>query len=276
MSMVKGLAMSAAGGLLGAAVWAGVAFGTGYEFGILAWLVGGMAGLGMYMGADQKRTRLTGVAAAAIALMAVLGGKFAAVSLYIDRMIAAEEQVAIDDEVAQDYLRSQIYDEMLTQQSDFTWPDGVDADDAMEQGMFPLEVTTAAARRWGAMDEATRTQFKSDLQATSDADRRHAQGVLTGLAFVFSFGLFDLLFVGLAVSSAYKFGAAAPTSKTGDEASLESYQTPISAPAPLAGEPLSGPLARVPGGSASAGGSGDPAAPRPNEPPLVIKRKEAA
>lgn len=267
MSMIKGIACSVGGGMVGAAIWAGAAFATGYEFGILAWVVGGLAGLGMYFGAGSSRTRLTGVAAAAIALVAVLGGKFIAVSLYIDHMIAKEGAAVIDDEVAQQHMRSEIYDQMVVEQVDLTWPDGMDAGDAMEEGYFPVEVTAAAARRWNAMDEVDREQFKTNLQAATDADLRHAQGVLTGLAFIFSFGLLDLLFVGLAVSSAYKFGAVAPGSPDRD-----AVGGPVvtSDPATEFAAPSAGPLSRIPGGV------GDPESPRANEPPLIIKRKDAA
>lgn len=266
MSMLKGLGCSVAGGVLGGAVWAGLAFATGYEFGILAWLVGGLAGLGMYLGAGPSRSRITGVMAAAIAIVAVLGGKFVAVSLYIDRMIAKEGEVIVDDQIAQDQICSDIYEQMLAEQAEFTWPDGVDADSAMEEGYFPIEVTTAARRRWSAMDPVSREEFKTALQASSDADMRHAQGVLTGLAFIFSFGLLDLLFVGLAISSAYKFGAAAPDRPAADAAA--GPVADAAGPDPVA--PSAGPLSRIPTAF------DQPQAPRANEPPLIIKRKDAA
>lgn len=227
-------------------------------------LVAGLAGLGMYLGAGPFRTRVTGVQAAVLALVAVLGGMFVAVSLPIDRMIARECGLVIDDHIAQVRIWSELCEHRLPARVSCTWPHGVDADTAMEHGNFPIEVSTAARRRWSAMDPASRDEFKTAVQASVDAEMRHAQDALTGLAFIFSFGLFDLLFVALAIFSAYKFGAAGPDR-------LAAAAKPVVAAAePDAVAPHAGPLSRVPLTTDR------PQTFRAHEPPLIIQRKNAA
>lgn len=70
-----GCALSAAGAFIGAGVWYGVAMGTGYEIGYIAWGVGVLAGLGMKLGYGNENLRgaLAAVVFACVGIIAAKG-----------------------------------------------------------------------------------------------------------------------------------------------------------------------------------------------------------
>ena len=80
------LALAAGGALIGALLWAGIAYATGYEIGYVAWAIGGLAGGGMVLGGGR------GVAHAALAAGLALGGiafgKYFGTSLVVDHQLA--------------------------------------------------------------------------------------------------------------------------------------------------------------------------------------------
>lgn len=80
------------GGMIGAAAWAIIGYGTGYELGIIAWALGGLVGFGgTTLG---KATRANGVMCAIVALLAMVAGKYATMYLLIQHeQRAAEEQL---------------------------------------------------------------------------------------------------------------------------------------------------------------------------------------
>jgi hypothetical protein len=83
------LVLAAAGALLGALLWAGIARLTGYEIGYVAWAVGGLAGGGAVLGGGR------GTVVAAIAAVAALGG-IAGGKLYGAQLVVEHQLEAID------------------------------------------------------------------------------------------------------------------------------------------------------------------------------------
>lgn len=60
--------------LVGALIWSGIASVTGYEFGFIAWVIGGAVGMSVAMSGSAGEK--AGLACAAFALLAILGGKY--------------------------------------------------------------------------------------------------------------------------------------------------------------------------------------------------------
>jgi predicted Zn finger-like uncharacterized protein len=76
------------GGLIGAALWAGVIYLTGYEVGYIAIGVGALTGIGVRIMAGEDDGWGPGLTALAIAILAVVAGKFFGVSLLVDHYVA--------------------------------------------------------------------------------------------------------------------------------------------------------------------------------------------
>jgi hypothetical protein len=91
---VLGVLGSIIGAVLGAATWCLIAVLTNYEVGIIAWVLGGLAGLGMALGYRQARTA-AGITAAVIAVLGIAGAKVMIFS-YMERegLALARQQLA--------------------------------------------------------------------------------------------------------------------------------------------------------------------------------------
>jgi hypothetical protein len=81
-SKIKGMFGALLGGLLGAAIWAGVVYWTGYEIKYVAIGVGALTGLGSRLLGGGRDYHL-GLFATACAVVAILGGQFMAAKIYI-------------------------------------------------------------------------------------------------------------------------------------------------------------------------------------------------
>jgi hypothetical protein len=86
-SFGRGVLYSVIGAAIGAAIWAGVAIGTHYEIGWIAWGLGALAGAGMALGHEDKDGTAAGITAAGISLAGILAAKFI-IYQYLTGMIA--------------------------------------------------------------------------------------------------------------------------------------------------------------------------------------------
>ncbi|MHC4478779.1 MAG: RING finger protein [Planctomycetota bacterium] len=74
-SFLRGCLLSAIGALLGGVIWFVVAVVSDYEFGMIAWLVGGLAGWGMNFGNGGGVSTFTGIVAAVMAFIGIVAAK---------------------------------------------------------------------------------------------------------------------------------------------------------------------------------------------------------
>jgi len=76
LSFPKWIVAGGIGGLIGAAIWAGISYATNYEVGWIAWGVGFLVGVGVRVSAGENEEGFApGLTAAVVAIVAVLGGK---------------------------------------------------------------------------------------------------------------------------------------------------------------------------------------------------------
>ncbi len=75
-SLVLGCVLAVVGAVIGAVAWTIVAIATEYQFGVIAWGVGGLTGFGMALGLRQI-SALGGIVAAALSLVSIVVAKFA-------------------------------------------------------------------------------------------------------------------------------------------------------------------------------------------------------
>ncbi len=201
-NLMKALAGGFLGGGIGAVVWMLISFTTGYEVGIIAWLVGFLSGLGVMIGTRGTGGTGYGLLASGIAVVCILGGKLGAVSLEIDRF--EREELTVTEANAIDYLSSEVASEMTESGTldDSAWADLADDEN------YPAVVVAEAQRRWEAMPADERAAFMRDTTAENKAVAEQYRGIATILFFFLSFGLWGFLWLGLATVSAFKLGSA--------------------------------------------------------------------
>jgi len=187
-----------AGGLVGAAAWAAVTYFTEYEIGWIAWGIGAVVGLAVGRSAGGKFGVAPGVVAAAVAVLAVLGGKLAAASLLLSNTLNFD-----DPDLLISCIADEVVEEFHAQGQPVRWPPNVVPSEAVEESEYPEDVWAVALVRWQAMTPKDREDFKQAIKAEvggGDQSLRLA-------AFLATFSAYDLLWVGLAAVTAFKLGS---------------------------------------------------------------------
>ena len=190
------------GGTLGAAIWAAIGHFTGYEVGWIAWLVGVLVGLGTAV-LGKEGGMLPGIIAAIVAILAVGIGKFAVVNLAVDGAFAQIDTSATDQD-AISLLADDIVEKREAAGQTIDWPD---TDSEAISDSYPADIWQEALASWNRMPPADQQawidhaqyQYRTNLQAYTEDVKAEV--------FSESFTPFDLLWLLLAVASAFKLGS---------------------------------------------------------------------
>lgn len=224
MAMGFALIGGSVAGLIGAGIWAAVAYNVRYEHSLLAWVIGGAVGFGVLVGARGYAGLMTGVMAAVIAIAAVIGGRMWAISLIVDDLVAEidfEEFERVDRSEILSYLATDIADEWEAAGERLRWPPGYDNDIAWEQHEFPEDVWTEAQTRWNVWDEAQRDQYvaatESEMSQVSQDLQNFTSTDNLQQVFFDTLSPIDFLFFGLAIITAAGVGSGGELSMRGDD-----------------------------------------------------------
>ncbi len=186
------------GGAVGAGLWAIVSYLTGYEIGWIALGIGFVVGAGVRAGAGSTGGALTGAVAVVIAFVSIFAGKYAAIQIEYGDLLTAgltdEQVIAI---VARDMAHER---EGAGEVLD--WPANV-SDAAPDAAYFPPEIWDEANTYWLMLDDSQQAQVRVAVLAEFEQLRDQ----YSGIAFLFSFGMMDFLWFGLAGVTAFKLGA---------------------------------------------------------------------
>jgi hypothetical protein len=217
----------AAGGMVGAAVgalaWALVTRYTGYEIGWVAWIIGGVVGLGVRVGAGKTGATGMGpgVVAVGCAVLGVLAGKYFAVSWIasspkvkqqIDSVVNAELTKYYNDEYVISYIADDIVEEYQEQGRALRYPEGANLEDPSSRADYPSDVWRRAERTWNSMSVTDQIEYRDALRertrALMHASYNSRRGEIAVEAFRRSFNAFDILWIVLAVLTAWRIGSA--------------------------------------------------------------------
>lgn len=226
MNVGRWIVGGALGGLVGAAVWAALAYYAEREFAIVAWAIGGLVGMGVRSQARDDVGAGPGVTAVLIAVAAIMLGKFLAISLIVDNLQAKFGDINLPEPTAES-VQVRFANEITAERQHKGGEGGKvalpnDEDDEGPAGGealtdFPPDIAKAAADRWNKMspadrDKAFREQKEMNdkfIQALGEGGLVGNAGELKWNAFKESFGAFDILFVVLAVFTAFRIGSGA-------------------------------------------------------------------
>jgi hypothetical protein len=220
------LGLSALGGAIagaaGAILWAVIAYQANLEIGWIAWLIGIMVGAGTVLMARGHAGVMTGLIAAAIALLSIGAGKYAAVSMVVDATLKHDKSVAaamhhqITDEEIIAVIAHGLAEDQATAGKTLQWPSGVDPDEAERPEQFPPGIWSDAEAVFGAMSPVEKDQVHSKMQELSDAAIREGMASLKEEAFKSTLGVHDVLWAILAICSAFAIGSGARSIGPGD------------------------------------------------------------
>jgi hypothetical protein len=215
------------GGAIGAAVWAAIVYFSGYEVGFVAWGIGVLVGIGVRVGSGQHTGIANGILAVCIAVSAIAIGKYSAVHFLVNDKMAEIEKLVdgqlaamhVDEEVWEFVIADQLIEELEAKGEKIQWPGGTrpaSLDDVDEEAEYPVEVLKDARARWANMSGEEKESYKVAIEGTWKDEMRSGVRVeadaIRDQAFAESWGLLDIVFVLLAVASAFKLATGAETS----------------------------------------------------------------
>ena len=214
MSIGKAIVGGVIGGVIGAAAWAAVGYFTNRELGLLAWGVGGLVGLGVRLGARDNLGLVPGLAAAAIAVAAILAGKFVMIEVVFRQVESAAADAGkpmvvtmpTDDEMIASFADA-IAEEKEAAGQTLPWPEGMSLDEAMEEPDYPPGLWKDAKVRWDALPPADRETRRVQAFEYYKAEWASMRSASRSEGFIDTFSLWDLIWFGLATMTAFSMGA---------------------------------------------------------------------
>jgi hypothetical protein len=232
LNFVTWTAAAGVGGLIGAMLWAGLAYATGFQIGIMAWVVGGLVGVSVCIVKNDEGTG-PGLVAGAVAVFAILGGKFAAAMLianaFTDELIHRDVS---DNQVMIAYVADQVVEEWENEGRELKWPGlqievDVDAGEAqadlladgeededwdaedfrMGKDDYPIGVWDEAETRWKGKKPEEQQALRDAVTAednAADEEAGAAKGFFIAIVFLSCFSWRDFIWIPMAVGTAYR------------------------------------------------------------------------
>jgi hypothetical protein len=196
------------GGLIGAAIWTAIGYFSGYEVGWIAWGIGFLVGFGVRVAAGDSMGKGPATTAAALAVAAVLLGKAGVIYFVLqDAMPAGEAQISFDDEMMIAGIADKVVEEREAAGEPVNWPEEVDPDEASSESDYPPEVWRQASQRWNDFGQAKQEEMRQQRIRENAALMESVRSALFKVYLKESFGPFDLLWLALAVITAFKLGS---------------------------------------------------------------------
>ena len=193
---------------VGGAVWVGLSYFLNVEVGYLAWGIGFLAGLGVRYAAGDDEGFLPGAAAVIAAVGVVAFSKYMAVSLAVNAALGGFDPGAMPDYANDRDAALVRYADTLIEAGhpeatapDLRWPPGQSYETARLPEHYPPALMAYAGEQWDTMSDDLRATLIEGWSEPFDLDGVKQE------AFVAQFGVFDLLWFGLAAFTAFGLGS---------------------------------------------------------------------
>ena len=209
MKIGKWVIAGAIGGAVSAGIWTAIAYSTGYEIGWIAWFVGVIVGFCVRMAAGDEEGYGPGLTAVGIAVLALIIGKYATVSLLVDKEFGTEIG-AMPRGTAENFqlgLCAEVAEEWTTAKKKIKWLPGKNAEVAQELQDYPQAVRDEAKKRWDAKPPAEQQELIAGRQRMMEEFTGSLVAGAKTEVFKASFNGYDILFFILAIVSAFKVGS---------------------------------------------------------------------
>lgn len=185
------------GGLIGAAIWAGLIYFTGFEIGYVAVFVGFLSGVGVRFGASRwDYSWGPGLAAVVVAIMALIVGKVAGVQLVIQRELGKLQAVDMPG-IHENIFIAGLAEKIKESKPEAAGIPNLGADDEVFDPeklpqQYPPEIWNEAKAQWDAVPADKKQQVLNEGRELIKPD----------LSLLF--GPFDILWSFLAIGAAFR------------------------------------------------------------------------
>lgn len=150
------LACGFGAGLLGSAAWALIAYFANLEVGWIAWIIGGLAGLGVRAAAKRKGGGAAAFAASIAAALCIIVGKVGAVAPFA---FNPTYDAIADREILISYFADDVVFERDRAGATIDWPGGQRPEVPQQRSEYPADVWIEAEARWDALTDVERADM---------------------------------------------------------------------------------------------------------------------
>lgn len=193
--LTLGIVGSAIGAAIGAAIWTAVAYFANYELGWIAWGLGGLAGIGMHLGARDTNSYY-GVIAAVIAILGIVLAKFALVVIVLNAAFVVEGVDEPRERLIELYAGREI--------PELDVPEN--ATDEQVEAEYEKHMVVERPKAKQRVDAMSDDEVRRELEQI-DAEVAETLSTVRTSLFMHQFTLFDLIFAFFAIGTAYRVGA---------------------------------------------------------------------
>jgi len=197
---------AAVGALLGAIAWFVVGYVSDYEVGYIAIGVGFLAGKGASIFRGPFQSPILGFICVAVSLVAIAGSKYALLEVSLSKVLSenyGENYMTFSEEDMMVVIADTVVYEMMAEGKTLQWPAGMSVEYATNEADYPTEVWKAATERINQMSGAE----KDAMMAAQQEMVAQNLSMIRKEAFASLFGLYDLLWFGLAGFCAFRYGS---------------------------------------------------------------------
>ena len=157
--------------VIGAGIWAGVAYATEIRFGILAWALGGIVGMSVNLGSRDTGGFFYGLIGGAIAFGAVTLGNYWTATLLVNKFL----ELMTPENVPIDMLHEQLVDEVMIEWAEegreIKWPrEYVSWDLAEWPDDYPSDLIQATEDRWYSLSRDDQMARREEIAAVTKAN----------------------------------------------------------------------------------------------------------
>ncbi|MBL8878933.1 MAG: hypothetical protein JNG88_07415 [Phycisphaerales bacterium] len=201
-SLMLGCIFSAVGAGIGGLVWFLIAYNAHYEVGYIAWALGGLAGLGMYLGC-RDANQVGGAIAAFMAILGIVIAKFMVFSVILEPVFA-EVQKNIQGGDREGLVEAMAIAEV----------ERSGKAESMSETEYEKAFSAAEEKAKTKVAAMTDEQVKAKQAELSDDIVSTARSEMKNAFFSVMFSPMDILFFVLAIATAYKVGSTGTTKAT--------------------------------------------------------------
>ena len=142
----------------------------------------------------------------AIAVLAILAGKYIAVCLLVQQF-QDQNSFTPDENLMIRTIADEVCGERLSRGEPVNFRPGMTLEETTEPQDYPPEIWQEASDRWRALPHAEQLRLRNEQQEVLRKIAGAMQGTIRWEAFKATFGAFDILWFILAVTTAYRVSA---------------------------------------------------------------------
>ncbi len=211
MNLIRATLLGLVAGALCAAVWAAISYFLHFEIGWIAWGIGFIVGIATLAGAGGRGGPMVAGLAVTLSVLSIAGGKYADAHFAVNKYMQENGMTAeAGDELLCSYIADDVVAEKINAGDAVTWPEGVDPTQVSQPSDYPPDVWAEASARWEAMSPDEQSDYRDTIESQRQTQLDIVAADVRAQAFKDSFSLFDLLWFGLAVLTAFKIGMTSP------------------------------------------------------------------